>query len=197
MTDRAEPQRVAHVHARSGQSEDGPHSPDPAAISSRVGRVRRGVSSTPKPHHQAPAAGGDIMVEPAALIADAFAPDLPTGASQEARYAPTMGMTLDRLIREVTDAVDDGDGAVAEVARLYTWLHAEFLPWTLSIERDYPQADPVAVAAVRANRAQLADLAAELRGVHGMEGALLSHDVQVRSTLLFAHLQDLWAETDE
>lgn len=155
-----------------------------AARSSRTGRVRGGVSATSRT---------DTHPRVPTTPARSMAPELPEGASQEARYAPTMELTIDRLVREVTLAVEDGDNAVPEVSRLYTWLHAECLPWTLAVERDFPDAEPVAITTVRADRAELADLASRLRGAHGMEGALVAHDVRLRSALLFAHLRDLWA----
>lgn len=96
-------------------------------------------------------------------------------------FATAIQRTLDRLVDEVVEAVDDGTWGAAEGARLHAWIRAELLPWAADMLR---QASPGTRAVAGPALSRLAGLDAQLLGTYGASASHAASNLHTAATTL-------------
>ena len=56
-----------------------------------------------------------------------------TTTSTATDYGTVLTTNLNRLVRQLEEAVEDGTWAVSEAASLHTWVRAELVPWATTM----------------------------------------------------------------
>ena len=99
-----------------------------------------------------------------------------TTTSTATDYGTVLTTNLNRLVRQLEEAVEDGTWAVSEAASLHTWVRAELVPWATTMIHHL---DPAARAA-QPYFAELAALDVQLLwDFAGRSAAELAHQLEV------------------
>ena len=99
-----------------------------------------------------------------------------TTTSTPTDYGTVLTTNLNRLVRQLEEAVEDGTWAVSEAASLHTWVRAELVPWATTMIHHL---DPATRAALSPYFAELAALDVQLLGTAGRSAAELAHQLEV------------------